>query len=71
MATAIDKIRNALKSKRIPYNYVVGGKGAASPVPFDVMVSFDPQARKTIIKATAITALGLAALGAGIYFSNK
>ncbi len=69
--SAIDKIKAALNTKRIPYNYVVGGKGSAAPIPFDVMISFDPQAKKTILKVAGITALGLAALGIGIAVSNR
>lgn len=55
----------------IPYNYVIGGKSSPSPIPFYVKVSFDPDAKKTILKTAGLVALGLGfGTMAGILISN-
>jgi hypothetical protein len=69
--SAIDKIKSALKTKRIPYNYVIGGKETSAPIPFDVKVSFDPSAKKTIITTAALVGGGLTLLAIGIAVSKR
>ena len=66
----VNTAKKVLSTKRIPYNYTAFEKGG-SALPFDVKISFDKDAAKTIVKASIGIGLGLAALGAGIYFSKK
>lgn len=54
--------------------YTVGSKTPATTsggIPVNVILSVDPDFKRTIYKTAGITAIGLALLGAGIALSKK
>lgn len=71
--SVIDNVKNIIKNKSVPYNYVVGQKSTgSSPIPFDVKLSIDPDFKKTVIKVGSIFSVGIAlGIAAGIYSSKK